>query len=783
MRKFTSFIILLISFYLANAQNDKAIIKGKILYADSSPAFVSVQLKNNLKMTVTNEKGEFILKNLHAIHDTLLITAAETQTLSLPVLLKTNKTLDLGIIKQKALLGALQDIEIKGRNTNTYKSDYSFFGSKTETPIKDLPQSISTITKELIKDKMELSLKDVVGDIAGVNQYSGFDEYTIRGFRAENPRDINGLRGYNTTYNSSLLVNIERVEVIKGPTATLYGNCDPGGTINMVTKKPLENKHASIDVYGGSWSHFRTLSDITGPLNKSKNLLYRFNAGYDDSHSFRNEQHTKSFELAPSFTFIKNDKLEMSYDFSISHVNTVLDWGQLALSDGNLKSTPVSLSLSQPGDYLKETDIASDITLSYKFNNNFSFNTGYLFYNTSQSVGNHGFNGYIVPDSIYLYYTSWKYHTHTNTISSYFTYKCNTKNISHVWVFGYDFIRSKVDLHQQYYEQPGQFGASSGIVGTFSLSHPQYIQRPVNTYQKSDFDQDLTDVDGNIYHTNGLYAQDFLSYKKWNLLFSIRQEFYKGDTKDSIGSLAENVFLPRIGLVYKLKPNISVYASFNKGFDPFEASTGMQVFNNKVPFKPQISTVLETGAKGSFFNSRLFTSIALYQLTINNVAVNANDPANPNLFVQQGQEQSRGIELEAVGNISQNISLYTSYAYCAAKVTKSKIPTQVGATVPNAPRHESSSWIKYKWNKSLLKGFGIAFGHSQVSSRYMLDNATTLPGYLIFNGSISYKLKHFDFAINVYNVSNRVFWTSAYTNINKWPGAPRNIMMQIGYTF
>ncbi len=86
---------------------------------------------------------------------------------------------------------------------------------------------------------MAFNLKDAVNEVAGVNQYSGYDEYTIRGFRAENARDINGLRGYNTTYTSSMLVNIERVEVIKGPTATLYGNCDPGGTINLVTKKPL----------------------------------------------------------------------------------------------------------------------------------------------------------------------------------------------------------------------------------------------------------------------------------------------------------------------------------------------------------------------------------------------------------------------------------------------------------------------------------------------------------------------------------------------------------------
>src|ERR1700744_3188344 len=164
----------------------------------------------------------------------------------------------------------LQKVEITGSKSSSYKSNYTFFGNKTQTTILDIPQSISTVTKEMIHDKMEFTLKDVVDDVAGVNQYSGYDEYTIRGFRAENARDVNGLRGYNSTYTSSMLVNIERVEIIKGPTATLYGNCDPGGTINLVTKKPLERNEADIDVYGGTWSHFRAEGDVTGPLNKNK---------------------------------------------------------------------------------------------------------------------------------------------------------------------------------------------------------------------------------------------------------------------------------------------------------------------------------------------------------------------------------------------------------------------------------------------------------------------------------------------------------------------------------
>ncbi len=311
----------------STAQRSNGVIKGRVIAVDGQPASnVNVELQHLKRITVTDNNGFFELPHLPALQDTLIISSVESKTFSVFVALKKNESQNLGEIHVSFNIGQLQNVEVKGRIAHSYKSDYSFFGNKTETPEKDIPQSISTVTKELIKDKMEFTLKDAVDEVAGVNQYSGFDEYTIRGFRAENSRDINGLRGYNTTYTSSMLVNIERVEVIKGPTATLYGNCDPGGTINLVTKKPLEKNESEIDIYGGTWDHFRAQGDVTGPLNKSKTLLYRLNAGYDHSNSFRNEQHSNSFEVAPSLTFIPNDKLQINIDFSLSTIHTVLDW-------------------------------------------------------------------------------------------------------------------------------------------------------------------------------------------------------------------------------------------------------------------------------------------------------------------------------------------------------------------------------------------------------------------------------------------------------------------------
>ncbi len=767
------------------AQQDQGgSIRGRVITADGLPAYVTVELKKQRKISSTDNNGYFILTNLPALQDTLIFTSVQSRIHALPVRLARNQALDAGVVRLTAGIAQLQDIEVTGRVAHSYKSDYSYLGTKTQTAFIDIPQSISTITKELITDKMEFTLKDAADEAAGVNQYSGYDDYTIRGFKAENARLINGLRGYNTTYTSAMLVNIERIEVIKGPSATLYGNCDPGGTINLVTKKPLENRERTITLSGGSWDHFRAQGDITGPLNANKTLLYRFNAGYDNTRSFRDQFFARSYELAPSFSFIPNDRIRLNVDFSLSHINTVLDRGQPGFQqDSTLSSTPAGLTASQPGDYLRETKLATNLLFSWNINKRISFNSGWLNYLTQQNAAEHGVHSYVTSDSVNLYFSKWDYQTVTNTFTDYFTFRFNTGKFRHQVVAGYDYITSGVNLGQQYYERPDLYGPGSGIVGGLSLKHPIYRQRSTDKYQASDYDSESSNVESTVYNTQGIYLQEQLSIGNWKLLLGAREDSYEagGNENDSTGDDEIHTFLPRVGLVYELNPHASVYASYNKGFDPFEASTSTQVFN--APFKPVTSELLEAGAKAGFLNNKLSASLAFYQLTLRNVAVNANDITNPNLYVQQGEDRSRGIETEANGNILPNLSLAVSYSYCVAKVIRSKIAGQQGALVENAPKNSSNSWIKYIIPRGVLKGFGIAAGHSQVGARNTVEPGLRLPGYLVLNAGLRYSYKQFNAAFNLNNITDRHYWIGAYNNVNKWPGAPGNCMISIGYGF
>lgn len=233
--------------------------------------------------------------------------------------------------------------------------------------------------------------------------------------------------------------------------------------------------------------------------------------------------------------------------------------------------------------------------------------------------------------------------------------------------------------------------------------------------------------------------------------------------------------------MYAIKETLSAYATYNKGFDPFEASSSTQVFDE--PIKPQISDLFETGMKANFFSGKLAASLAVYQLTVQNVAVNANDIGNPDLFVQEGQVRSRGVELEVDGNITPNLSANFAYAYCDAKITKSKTVSQIGTRLENAPRNSGSSWIKYDFKKGGLKGFAISAGYLQAGERNTLDPLITLPGYIILNGAVQYTYQHFTLALRAENITNKTYWAAAYNNVSKWPGEPRNAMVNLRYKF
>ena len=191
----------------------------------------------------------------------------------------------------------LQTVEVIGRNEQSYKNTNSFIGTKTETPLKDIPQSIGYVTKELVRDQGATTVNDVVKNISGVSPYTFYNDFSIRGFR-NSGNLVNGMRAQTSLWKQQSLANIERVEVIKGPASALFGNASPGGVINRVTKKPLPYNRNTVSTTVGSFNTLNTYADFTGPLDKRHTLLYRLNIGYEHTDSYRDLQANTNYIVA-----------------------------------------------------------------------------------------------------------------------------------------------------------------------------------------------------------------------------------------------------------------------------------------------------------------------------------------------------------------------------------------------------------------------------------------------------------------------------------------------------
>ena len=671
----------------------------------------------------------------------------------------------------------LPGVEILGREKKSYSSDYSFASTKLQTPQKDIAQSLSIITNELFNDKMKFHLNEAISDAAGINPYSGNDEYTIRGFKAENAHLINGMRTFNSVLVSPLLVNIDRIEVIKGPTSVLYGNADPGGNINMVTKKPIATPKANAEIAFGSYNTVRAQADLTGKLTDNAKWLYRFNAGFENGNSFRTGIEKGALMLAPSISFIPNRKWQLNADLSYQSFNNVLDRGQPGLNkNNNLTNTPINLTVSQPGDKLEEQDISTILAANYKVNSKLSLNSSLLIHKTIQDIKEHGIRGYITDDSVSLYYLGREYDATVFNMSNYATYQFKLANYQHQLMGGFDVAASAIEITKFNGELPS-LGNGAGIVAKFSLKNPNYIARPVASYIQSG--KTVNDPVGEEYVNYGLYLQDQISIGKWQMLMGFRYSIYSEEEATTTTEEVEGVILPRVGLVYKATPNVSFFGTYNKGFDPFEKSFTVQIF--KDPFKPLFSELLEVGVKAELFNKRFFGTLSTYQLGVNNIAVNANDISNPDLFIQRGKDKAFGIESELRGNLLSNLSASFTFAYNLAKIKESTIASEINTIKENAPKFSSSSWMKYTFDKGSLKGLQLSVGHSHQSLRNTLVKGLTLPAYSIVQAGLGYNYKKYKIAFNVDNLFDTKYWNSGYNYASKWPGMPRNMMIKIGY--
>ncbi|GGF06238.1 ferrichrome-iron receptor [Hymenobacter cavernae] len=771
--------------------------------------------------TLTSADGRFSLDQLPLAEYTLITRSLGHQEQRRTVVLSAddpNVTVNFTLQPSS---NALQEVEVLGRKETTYKSDYSFVGTRTATALINVPQSVSTVTKELIEDRQAYRLTETVKNVAGVAQYSHYDDFTIRGFRngyESGFRLLNGLRSgfsYGNAFTQApLTVNLERVEVLKGPGAALFGDINPGGTINMVTKKPLDVARKALTFSTGSFNTTRATADFTGPLNEQKNVLYRFNAGYEKTNTFRDVNDTKSLMLAPTVTFLVSDKTTLNAELVYTHNDGYLDRG-LPIKSNDLYAVPRSFTLSQPSDYFRTTTYYLNASLNHKFTDWLSFNASYLDFTYNENLSEHRtLNSYDNSDAskprnsvMNLRYFDRRAEEYTKNLSAYLVLNRNTGSLAHKVVVGADYIRFNTDKESAMFESRQRLATSvaNGVVSQrvvplqFDLNSPSYEIRDPSTYIRRPTPAFFIDYINSIYHTTGLYAQDQIEVTpRLGLLLGARYELFadERDYGDGSTNIQQTKFLPRAGLTYALRENLNYFASYSAGFRPLrpELIRFPERYGRSEAFSPETSYQLETGLKGEFFDKALFATVAAYQIERRNQLVNTGSlTAAGAAIYRQNQARSRGVEVELTGNILPNFSLNANYAFNHTEVTKADLAAEQGQPLANAPQNSGGLWTKYTFLAPALRGLGLAVGGNFVTRRRFENQVEPLeggpaewaywPGYAVADVALFYTVNRFNFHVNVNNLFDTYYFVGGYDYFRASPGAPRNFMVTLGYSF
>jgi iron complex outermembrane recepter protein len=624
-----------------------------------------------------------------------------------------------------------------------YRVPNTSVGTRTDTPLRDIPQAINVVPQQVIQDTQSRSIYDALENVPGVQTQGAGPAFsrtylTLRGFENYDPL-VNGLPD-GLIFSDNFFFNVDRLEVLKGPASVLYGGGafgSTGGLVNYVTRRPLNEPFFEVEATAGNYNFYEGKLDVSSPLNASRSALGRFILGYRSEDTFVDFSSSRYIGFAPSLSIQLGSK-----------TNLILE-GDLTIREGDEPSVlPVigtllpnpngkvrnSFNLRGPDieDYLSYNGRVG-YELEHQFNDNLILRNAFrfTFFDSQETfIGVSGLdadNQTLNRNAFVGFQYSNNYIVDTNLLS-----KFKTGSVAHQLLFGFS-------LGRNYSVSNSESGIPIAPVNIFNPIYDQTIS-PTGV---------PTSSDATTNDALGVYVQDQMTLlPNLKLLLGGRFDGFEQRRTDRLtdteSSQSGNAFTPRVGLVYQPIEPISLYASYSRSFTPVIGRTRSGEF-----LVPERGTQYEVGIKADL-TRRLSASLALYDLTRTNVRT--PDPANPEFSVQSGKQRSRGIEFEIGGEILPGLNITAGYAYTDARVLEdNNIPT--GNRLFNAPEHAINLWTTYRIQSGAAKGLGFGLGLYYIGER-PIDNANTvnLPGFLRTDVAVFYEQDKFRAALNVRNL-------------------------------
>jgi iron complex outermembrane receptor protein len=634
--------------------------------------------------------------------------------------------------------------------------------TKTDTPIMLTPASVQVVPKAVMNDQQNTNILDSLNrNVSGVSARTGgallYDNFIIRGFNT-------GLAG--AAYRNGLLspsnfyepANIEQLEVLKGPAAALYGRIEPGGIVNVTTKKPLATPYYALQQQFGSYDLYRTTVDATGPIDDAKTVLYRFNATYLEKGSFRGDMvNSDRVFIAPTLSWRPNDKFEANVELEYKHDTVTMDNGIPVLNGANRPSNlPHNRYL---GDSAKDQAEQENVLLGYDwtfhFNDDWKLTNRFLWEDWSidqRSINPLGLRADNRTLNRGLSYGQRAFEAYATNLD--LNGKFDLFGTRHDILVGGDF-------YDQRFPGDTTFQGATAAVPTIDIYNPVYgrvSQAALDRLPKNNFRVKKDQWFG-VYFQDQITLWDKLHILgggryDWALSGSTISRVSVQDAKNNFSDQETQNFSPRVGLLYQPWTWLSVYGNFTQSFN---VNSGLSASGQQ--FDPQIGEQFEAGFKTEFFDQRLSTSMAFYHLTKSNTLT--ADPNNFGFSLAIGEARSQGIEVDIKGRVTEQLELISTYAYTDTRVTKDNAGI-VGNELVNVPEHQASLWGTYQFTERFKVGLGeVLVGSRQGDA----NNTFQLPGYARTDAMAAYTVPvgktRLTTQLNINNLLNKDYFSDS----------------------
>ncbi|MDL2145197.1 TonB-dependent receptor [Flavobacterium tructae] len=793
IKKVLFFLVFLNSLVMMGQENGK--VAGRVSLTGNVPAEgVSVALKGTRYSAITNEHGQYEIKNVKSASYTISISAVGIRPVEDRITVTSKQT----TTKNFMLAESQEDLDEVVITKNKYKQDKPSLSLRLQTPVLEIPQNIQIVSGQTLKDQQIVSMSDgVIRNVSGaVRSEHWGDLYTnikMRGSQVQAFRN-----GFNvvTSFWGPLTEDmsfVDHIEFVKGPAGFMLSSGDPSGLYNVVTKKPTGMTKGEASVIAGSYDFYRASIDLDGKLDKKGKLLYRFNAAAQNRGSHRSFEHNNRYVIAPVLTYQIDDKTKITaeYNFQYANMTEVGSYYVFGPKSDGYATLPVGFTLTQPG--IPDTNIQDHsgyFMFEHKFDDNWKLTaqTSYFKYiqqgysSWPASVGSS--ENTLGKGNIIRNVGIWDAESNMYLGQVFVNGKFNTGAVTHK-------ILSGVDLgNKDYMADWGQSHDLDTAANPFNVYHPNY-GTPSNGFPAFDRATPLSvraGIGGRLGQKYAAgYIQDELGFFENRLRLTLAAR-YTWISQNSWGTdESDSHITPRVGASYSVTDNLAVYGLYDQAFIPQSG-----IIQNGDQVKPLTGNNLEFGVKKDWFDGSWSTTLSAYRIVKQNELT--SDPKNgPNdvYKIVLGEKRAQGIEFDVRGKLLDGLNLIANYAFTESVVTSSVVKTiVVGSVVPGFAKHTANAWLNYSIQSGKLKGLGASIGGTYLAGRQTDSwsvGAISLPNYFKLDGGLSYETGKFKVTANVFNILDKYLYSGSYyewLSAYYWQTeAPRNFRVGVTYKF